>query len=209
MTFDSWHVRPPFLFLPCPKRTPSASSLAPSGAVAQQAPSVPGFPSLPSCGLCDSEPSFDIDLADLESRFKNLQREVHPDKFAGSRVLEEQQYAAQYSSQINASYRLLRDPLQRASVLLRRRGVYPEKAEEQTIHDPVLLMETMEVREAIEDTDNAKELLSMQAHNNSRIAECVAELSQAFANEDTAAALRASQKLSYLNRIRDEITKKL
>jgi len=64
------------------------------------------------------EPSFDIDLADLESRFKNLQREVHPDKFAGSRVLEEQQYAAQYSSQINASYRLLRDPLQRASVLV-------------------------------------------------------------------------------------------
>lgn len=65
------------------------------------------------------KPSFDIDAAKLEGRFKALQKELHPDKF-GNATADERHYAANYSSLVNASYNVLKDPLQRAQLLVRK-----------------------------------------------------------------------------------------
>lgn len=62
-------------------------------------------------------PSFDIDVHRLEERYKQLQREFHPDKFATASSTE-QEYSARYASLINEGYAMLKQPLQRARLLV-------------------------------------------------------------------------------------------
>ena len=44
--------------------------------------------------LSSAEPRFDVDLGDLERRYKALQRRLHPDKFSQASAFE-QEYAHQ------------------------------------------------------------------------------------------------------------------
>jgi DnaJ-domain-containing protein 1 len=62
-------------------------------------------------------PSFDIDVVRLEQRYKDMQREFHPDKFATASALE-REYSAYYASLINEGYSMLRHPLHRARLLV-------------------------------------------------------------------------------------------
>jgi len=90
---------------------------------------------------------FDIDLPDLIKRYREIQRVVHPDKFASSPERERLQ-AVQYAAQVNDAFDILKSPLSRAIHLLRLNGVETEK--NATISDPVFLMQQMEMRELLE-----------------------------------------------------------
>ena len=58
-------------------------------------------------------PTFDIDEASLERRYKLLQWALHPDK-AVSRTQQEQGLSAEAAARINQAYGVLRRPLSRA-----------------------------------------------------------------------------------------------
>ena len=60
-----------------------------------------------------TEPTYDVDKRQLEARYKQLQKELHPDKFGG-RDAKQQQYSAEQSSLVNHAYVKLKSPLQRA-----------------------------------------------------------------------------------------------
>ena len=62
-------------------------------------------------------PQFAQDRAALDARWKDLQRQVHPDKFA-SQGAAAQRVAMQWSVRINEAYQRLKDPLKRAAYLL-------------------------------------------------------------------------------------------
>jgi molecular chaperone HscB len=65
---------------------------------------------------------FAIDAAALDARYRELQADVHPDRFgAGSET--ERRVAHQSSARVNEAYRALKDPVERAHYLLRLRGV--------------------------------------------------------------------------------------
>jgi molecular chaperone HscB len=65
---------------------------------------------------------FAIDPGVLDERYRDLQAEVHPDRFgAGSE--SERRLAHQASARVNEGYRTLRDPVERARYLLALRGV--------------------------------------------------------------------------------------
>jgi molecular chaperone HscB len=65
---------------------------------------------------------FAIDTAALDARYRELQGDVHPDRFgAGSEA--ERRVAHQSSARVNEAYRTLKDPVERAHYLLRLRGV--------------------------------------------------------------------------------------
>ena len=66
---------------------------------------------------CSTEPSFDVDIRKLESRYKQLQKDLHPDKF-GNQEPKAQQYSAEQSSLVNHAYVKLKSPLQRALYLV-------------------------------------------------------------------------------------------
>ncbi|WP_193165192.1 Fe-S protein assembly co-chaperone HscB [Microbulbifer hainanensis] len=94
------------------------------------------------------QPAFHIDRAALAERYRKLQREFHPDKYA-ARSDREQLLAMQYAAQINEAHTTLRDPVLRAAYLLKLAGV--EVSPEQTTSDAEFLMQQMMLRERLEE----------------------------------------------------------
>lgn len=87
-----------------------------------------------------------VDQHKLERNFQNLQRLVHPDRFA-SKSAEEQRVAMARSAAANEAYQTLRDPMARSRYVLAMRGI---DLDECPLKDPELLMEIMEERESLE-----------------------------------------------------------
>src|SRR5580765_3338341 len=69
--------------------------------------------------------SFAVDTAALEARYHELQREVHPDRFAAASGAE-RRLSMQLATRVNEAYRTLKSPLKRAVYILQSRGVDPE-----------------------------------------------------------------------------------
>ena len=92
---------------------------------------------------------FAQDLARIDERWKELQREAHPDRFAAQGAAA-QRIAMQWSVRINEAYRRLKDPLARAAYLCELRGA-PIEAEKNTAMPAEFLVEQMEWREALDD----------------------------------------------------------
>jgi molecular chaperone HscB len=67
-----------------------------------------------------------IDTAALEKSFYALSRKLHPDRFAG-RPLAEQEAALAESSRLNDAYRTLKDPIARTEYVLELEGVQLEE----------------------------------------------------------------------------------
>lgn len=99
------------------------------------------------------------DEAQLDQRWKALQRQVHPDRFVGEGPAA-QRVAMQWSVRVNEAYRRLRDPLQRAAYLCELAGM-PIQAEQNTAMPPDFLMQQMEWREQLDEADSAQALQSL------------------------------------------------
>jgi len=92
---------------------------------------------------------FAQDRAALDARWKALQREAHPDKFAAQGAAA-QRVAMQWSARINEAYQRLKDPLKRAAYLCELGGA-PIQAHSNTAMPAPFLMQQMEWREALDD----------------------------------------------------------
>ncbi|SES70955.1 co-chaperone HscB [Thalassotalea agarivorans] len=93
--------------------------------------------------------SFDIDVSALKATYQQLQKSVHPDRFAHASA-QEQLLAVQKSSMINDAFDTLKQPISRAEYMLTERGVV--LADEQaTVGDMSFLMRQMELREMLEE----------------------------------------------------------
>jgi len=93
------------------------------------------------------EITFDVDLNRLSQTYQNLQKAVHPDRFAHASS-QEQLLAVQKSAEINDAYQVLKQPLQRAEYILTLRGVDMPN-EQQSFSDTTFLMQQMELREML------------------------------------------------------------
>ena len=88
-----------------------------------------------------------LERADLDARYRDLQRTVHPDRYASAGD-QQRRMAMQQAAHINEAYQTLKDPLRRARYLLELRGHVIE--DQQTAHqDPGFLMQQIELREAL------------------------------------------------------------
>ena len=106
--------------------------------------------------LFDVPALFKQDRAALDARWKDLQREAHPDKFAAQGAAA-QRIAMQWSVRINEAYARLKDPLKRAIYLCELNGA-PINAHTNTTMPPAFMMMQIEWREALEDAKTAVEL---------------------------------------------------
>ncbi len=93
--------------------------------------------------------SFDIDLNAINARYLELQKVVHPDKFAHESS-QQQLLAVQKTAELNDAFETLKHPLKRAEYMLSEQGI-ELKSEQQTLQDPMFLMQQMELREALEE----------------------------------------------------------
>jgi len=147
--------------------------------------------------------AYDVDEAGLQRRYFDLQRRLHPDRFAAKsareRALSQQQAAA-----LNQAYETLKDPLDRAAELLRLAGRNARFAGQGTVDDPELLMEAMEMREALAEAETADQAESVQARAQADVASARTDLASAFAAGDLDQAERAALRLRYLDKLAEE-----
>ncbi len=92
---------------------------------------------------------FALDLAQLDTKWKQLQGAAHPDRFA-TETAAAQRVAMQWAIRINEAYRRLKDPLARAAYLCSLHGADIE-AESNTAMPTAFLMQQMEWRDALSD----------------------------------------------------------
>ena len=99
-------------------------------------------------------PRFAQDRAALDARWRALQAEVHPDRFAAQGAAA-QRVAMQWAVRVNEAYQRLKDPLKRAAYLCELHGA-PVDAENNTAMPPAFLMQQMEWREALDEAATAR-----------------------------------------------------
>lgn len=144
------------------------------------------------------------DNAAIDERWKELQREVHPDKFT-AQGLSAQRVAMQWSVRVNEAYRRLRDPLQRAAYLCERRGA-PINAETNTAMPSAFLLEQMAWREALDDARGEGDLdglvTQLTAARSNTLAQIEAQLD---ASGDAPAAACQVRALMFIERFADDV----
>lgn len=99
--------------------------------------------------------TYDVDVADLARRYRELQRRFHPDRFA-SATETERRLSLQMTAQLNAAYQTLRDVVARSRYLLSLQGIDTGE-ETDTAMDAGFLMEQMELRESLDEARNASD----------------------------------------------------
>lgn len=97
----------------------------------------------------------------LDSRWKELQREAHPDRFVAQGAAA-QRLAMQWSVRINEAYQRLKEPLKRAAYLCELAG-FPIQAHSNTAMPAAFLMQQMEWREALDEASSVATLEALQA----------------------------------------------
>ncbi len=95
---------------------------------------------------------FDLDLDQLADQYRQVQRVVHPDRFANASD-QERRLAVQASGHINQAFETLKSPLLRATYMLSLNGI-DMSAQQGTTTDAMFLMEQMELREALAEARN-------------------------------------------------------
>ena len=152
---------------------------------------------------------FEIDTAQLAEKYRELQRVLHPDRFANASD-RERRLSVQHAAQVNEAYQTLRSPLRRARYLLELRGVEFDD-ERQTHLDPEFLMAQMELREALaavrKEADPFAALNRLLADLAREREALEAELARHLAQEDAdalEAARQIVQKLQFFARLQEE-----
>jgi len=104
---------------------------------------------------------FAQDPVALDTRWKALQREAHPDKFSAQGAAA-QRVAMQWSVRINEAYQRLKNPLKRAAYLCELKGS-PVNAHSNTAMPKAFLMQQMQWREDLEEATSASALEALSA----------------------------------------------
>ena len=96
-----------------------------------------------------------VDMADLEQRYRALSRQFHPDYFYNAPAAE-RRASLEKSSYLNDAYRALKSPASRIEYLLQLEGVAPKDAQQASRQVPPALLE--EVFALNEELDEVREL---------------------------------------------------
>lgn len=153
--------------------------------------------------------SFDIDLQQLSERYRELQRALHPDRFANA-TDRERRLSVQHAAQVNEAFQTLKSPLQRARYLLQIKGVAFDD-EKETHLDPLFLMEQMELREALAEVKHKVDALgglaAIMRDIKSRQQAMETQLQQLLSDDTDASRAEAKQvvqKMQFLVRVQEE-----
>ena len=148
--------------------------------------------------------TFAQDRGVLDARWKELQREVHPDRFAAQGTAA-QRVAMQWSVRINEAYQRLKDPIRRASYICELHDA-PLNAEDNTAMPGAFLMQQMEWREALDEVGDAAALESLQAEVEAARARALSSLDWLIDEKgDYPAAAQQVRALMFIERFAHDV----
>lgn len=146
--------------------------------------------------------------ADIDARWKALQAEVHPDRFA-SEGAAAQRIAMQWAMRVNEAYQRLKDPLKRAAYLCELRGA-PVQAENNTAMPAAFLMQQMAWREALDDAASEAALQALDDDAAQAEADSLAQVQRLLDDDNNAPAAAAQVRaLMFIQRFRADIDQRL
>jgi len=151
---------------------------------------------------------FAMDRPELDARWRALQAQVHPDRFAAEGASAQRQ-AMQWAVRINEAYQRLRDPVARAGYLCELRGV-PVDAQRHTAMPKDFLMQQMNWREALEEAGSAGEVAALDAQVQAQERSLFSVLEQQLdVSADLQAAAQSVRALMFLAKFRADIDRRL
>ena len=147
--------------------------------------------------------SFTVDVPALDRAYFSLQRQLHPDRFATqggrARAFSQQQAAA-----LNDAYEAVKQPVARGAALLRLNGRKADFDGQGTVDDPALLMEAMEMREALMEAEDAAAVAALVTKADADGKALIGEIASAFEKSDFDTAEQGLLRLRYLERFATE-----
>lgn len=149
-----------------------------------------------------------LDSSVLDIRRRDLQSQVHPDRFAHEGPAA-QRVAMQWAVRVNQAYQRLQNPLSRAAYLCEQHGVAVD-AGRNTAMPAAFLMQQMQWREALDDAlgTSAVEALDQQvASEESGMLDRLAVLLDD--DKDHAAAAAQVRALMFVARFRQDIARRI
>jgi molecular chaperone HscB len=153
-------------------------------------------------------PRHALDRAVLDQRWRELQGEVHPDRFA-SEGAAAQRVAMQWAVRVNEAYQRLKDPLRRAAYLCELRGL-PVDAERNTAMPGAFLMQQMSWREALDEAADAEAVERIDAVVAAAEKGLLADAARRLDSDgDTAGAAADVRALMFVQRFREAVQHRL
>jgi len=152
--------------------------------------------------------SFEIDMTTLTEHYREMQRAMHPDKFANS-TERERRIAMQHAAQINEAFQTLKDPLERAHYLLDLNNIKAD--DNDTSMDPAFLMEQIELRESLDNIRESKDqeaLASLSENIEAYKGTAEKQLTDCFTDGSREALIKALstvRELQFLTRLKEEV----
>jgi len=157
--------------------------------------------------LFDVPVSYDVDLDLVQQRYRDLQKVVHPDKFANASD-QEKRISMQQTSRINEAFNALKHPVDRAIYLLSLKGV-DLNLENETTMDADFLMMQMEIREELADIrdkdDPLAELDNFSKQIKNDMAATMESYSAAYENDHLDDAKELIRKMQFMQKAKKEI----
>jgi molecular chaperone HscB len=150
---------------------------------------------------------FQLDGSLLSSQFRELQKRFHPDNFATASE-RDRLMSVQKTAEINDANQILKSPISRAEYLLSLNGV-ELRGEQQTLQDPMFLMEQMELREELEAiTDNSdaeSALFDFDSKVEKMYKQHLIQVEQELNSEQWNSAADTVRKLKFIAKLKNEI----
>jgi len=150
--------------------------------------------------------SYRLDSLALDKRYREIQSEVHPDRFAQAGD-SERRLSLQWATRVNEAYQTLKKPLPRAQYLLTLVG-HEVDGHSNTAMPPEFLMEQMEWREAVAEAKLARDLDELeQLHHRvkQRMNDRYEQLACSLDDHDYTHAADRVRRLMFLDKLLFEI----
>ena len=160
-----------------------------------------------------------LSVEDLQQRFYELSRQLHPDRFM-RKPERERQYSLDVSSILNDAYRTLKDPMKRAQYVLSQEGFDVGEQRSKDV-PPELLEEVFELNMALEEMrggdDSARPQLETAEKNfTNMLSDVDRQLEDLFEqydqaqSRDTLSEIRGVlNRRKYIQNLVDEVHKSL
>ncbi|MCZ4373792.1 co-chaperone HscB [Vibrio diazotrophicus] len=150
---------------------------------------------------------FQLDGSLLSSQFRELQKRFHPDNFATASE-RDRLMSVQKTAEINDANQILKSPISRAEYLLSLNGV-ELRGEQQTLQDPMFLMEQMELREELEAITDSSDAESALFDFDSKVEKMykqhLIQVEQELNSEQWNSAADTVRKLKFIAKLKNEI----
>jgi molecular chaperone HscB len=151
---------------------------------------------------------FAQDRALVDTRWRELQGQVHPDRFAAEGAAS-QRIAMQWAVRVNEAYQRMKDPLKRAAYLCELNKA-PINSESNTAMPPGFLMQQMEWREALDEASSLSDVEALAdqvaAHRTQALARLQATLDE---QGDFSAASQQVRALMFVERFAADVDHRL